>query len=62
MLVICLSSGCGYCKRLKPEFAAAATEVKGKAQLVGIDVDKPQMMGMRTQYNVTGFPTLYYFE
>ena len=23
--------GCGFCKRLKPDFAAAATEMKGEA-------------------------------
>jgi len=23
--------GCGYCKRLKPDYAAAATELKGTA-------------------------------
>nr|UMA82692.1 venom-related protein disulfide isomerase [Conus ebraeus] len=61
-LVMFYAPWCGYCKRLKPDFAAAATEVKGKANLVGIDVDKPHMMGLRTLYNITGFPTLYYFE
>lgn len=24
-------SGCGFCKRLKPDFAAAATSLKGEA-------------------------------
>ncbi|KAL8572134.1 hypothetical protein ACOMHN_052931 [Nucella lapillus] len=61
-LVMFYAPWCGYCKRMKPDFAAAATEVKGRANLVGIDVDKPHMMGLRTQYNITGFPTLYYFE
>ncbi|KAK7478533.1 hypothetical protein BaRGS_00030205, partial [Batillaria attramentaria] len=61
-LVMFYAPWCGYCKRLKPEFAAAATQTKGRAQLVGIDVDKPHMMGLRASYNITGFPTLYYFE
>ncbi|KAK7092365.1 protein disulfide-isomerase A5-like [Littorina saxatilis] len=61
-LVMFYAPWCGYCKRLKPDFAAAATEVKGKAHLVGIDVDKPHMMSLRTTYNITGFPTIYYFE
>jgi hypothetical protein len=30
--------------------------------MAGIDVDKPQQMALRAQYNITGFPTLYYFE
>ena len=61
-LVMFYAPWCGYCKRLKPEYADAATALKGKANLVGIDVDKPNMMSLRTSYNITGFPTLYYFE
>lgn len=30
--------------------------------LAGIDVDKPHQMSLRAEYNITGFPTLYYFE
>ncbi|XP_052091657.1 protein disulfide-isomerase A5-like [Mytilus californianus] len=53
---------CGFCKRMKPDFSAAATELKGKVALAGIDVDKPHQMPLRAEYNITGFPTLYYFE
>ncbi|KAL3836941.1 hypothetical protein ACJMK2_022344, partial [Sinanodonta woodiana] len=53
---------CGFCKKLKPDFAAAATEMKGKAALVGLDVEKPHLMNLRAEYNITGFPTLYYFK
>lgn len=53
---------CGHCKQLKPEFAAAATELKKKAVLAGMDVDKPDAYGVRQEFNITGFPTLIYFQ
>ena len=53
---------CGHCKEMKPEFAAAATELKGDAVLAGMDVDSPDAHGIRTEFNITGFPTLLYFE
>merc|ERR550532_1011967 len=52
---------CGFCKRIKPDYASAATELKGHSVLAGIDVDKPENMQVRVEYNITGFPTLLYF-
>lgn len=62
MLLMFYAPWCGFCKRFKPEFAAAAKELKGKAILAGIDVDQPQFLQLRISYNITGFPTTYYFE
>ena len=53
---------CGHCKRMKPEFATAATEVKGQYVLAGMDVEKPELYTLRQQLNITGFPTIVYFE
>ncbi len=53
---------CGHCKRMKPEMAAAAAEVKGQYVLAGMDVDNPEAFQVREQYNITGFPTIIYFE
>ena len=53
---------CGHCKRLKPEFAEAAAELRGEAVLAGMDVDTPDAYGVRTALNITGFPTLIYFK
>ena len=53
---------CGHCKRIKPEFAEAAAELKGEAVLAGMDVDTPDAYGIRTTFNITGFPTLLYFQ
>lgn len=53
---------CGHCKRMKPEMAAAAAEVKGQYVLAGMDVDTPDSFGVREEFNITGFPTIIYFE
>lgn len=53
---------CGHCKKMKPEMAAAAAEVKGQYVLAGMDVDTPEAFGVRETFNITGFPTIIYFE
>jgi len=53
---------CGHCKAMKPEYAAAATELKGTAVLAGMDVDNMEAYSVRQAFNVTGFPTVVYFE
>lgn len=53
---------CGHCKRMKPEFASAASEVKTQFVLAGMDVDTPDAYGIRQEFNITGFPTIVYFE
>lgn len=53
---------CGFCKRLKPDYSAAATELKGTHTIVAMDVNKPENSAARIKYNITGFPTLIYFE
>ncbi|GAB1600815.1 protein disulfide-isomerase A5-like [Argonauta hians] len=62
MLLMFYAPWCGFCKTLKPEFAGAATELKGKAVLAGLDADNPQFYSLRMQYNITAFPTIFYFE
>lgn len=53
---------CGYCKTLKPEYVSAAAELKGESLLAAIDVSKPGNSKIRQLYNITGFPTLLYYE
>lgn len=53
---------CGVCKMMKPEFAAAATRLKDKAVLIGMDVDTQQGYMVQQDFNITGFPTTWYFE
>lgn len=50
---------CGHCKALAPEYAAAATELKGEAVLA--KVDGMEESGLMDTYEVQGFPTLYFF-
>ncbi|XP_045458329.1 protein disulfide-isomerase A5 [Melitaea cinxia] len=53
---------CGYCKSMKPDYVAAATDLKGEAFLAAMDVSKPGNSKIRQMFNITGFPTLLYFE
>lgn len=50
---------CGHCKNLAPEWAKAATELKGKVKLGALDATVHQQMAQR--YGIQGFPTIKYF-
>eukprot|EP01061_Rhynchopus_euleeides_P026022 TRINITY_DN424_c0_g2_i1.p1 TRINITY_DN424_c0_g2~~TRINITY_DN424_c0_g2_i1.p1 ORF type:complete len:486 (+),score=213.94 TRINITY_DN424_c0_g2_i1:67-1458(+) len=50
---------CGHCKKLTPEWEAAATELKGKAKLIKVDATVETDLG--TKYEVQGYPTIKAF-
>ena len=47
---------------MKPDYQAAANEMKGKAVLAAMDVNKPENSPVSRKYNITGFPTLLFFQ
>ncbi|CAK9143239.1 unnamed protein product [Ilex paraguariensis] len=51
---------CGHCQALAPEYAAAATELK-EAKVMLAKVDATEESESTEQYEVQGFPTLYFF-
>ncbi|KAJ2954256.1 hypothetical protein O0L34_g2505 [Tuta absoluta] len=61
-MVMFYAPWCGYCKTLKPEYVQAASDLKGEALLAAIDVAKPGNSKIRQVYNITGFPTMLYYE
>lgn len=62
IMVMFYAPWCGYCKQMKPDYSAAATELKKTHILAAIDVNRPENSVIRKQYNISGFPTLLYFE
>ncbi|CAL5357055.1 unnamed protein product [Camellia sinensis] len=51
---------CGHCQALAPEYAAAATELKGGAVALA-KVDATEESELAEEYEVQGFPTVYFF-
>lgn len=51
---------CGHCKKMAGDFQEAATELKGKANLV--DLDATVEKELAAKYGVKGFPTLKLFS
>ncbi|KAA8550402.1 hypothetical protein F0562_002086 [Nyssa sinensis] len=52
---------CGHCQALAPEYAAAATELKSEAVVLA-KVDATEESELAEQYEVQGFPTVYFFD
>jgi len=52
---------CGHCKALAPEFAKAATNLKGMVIFGAVDCDQDANKPLCGQFQVQGFPTLKVF-
>lgn len=59
VLNILMLPRCGHCQRLAPEWAKAATELKGKVKLGALDATVHTVIGSR--YQIQGFPTIKIF-
>ncbi|KAL1132792.1 hypothetical protein AAG570_010744, partial [Ranatra chinensis] len=62
IMIMFYAPWCGYCKQLKPDYSAAATALKNTSVLAAVDVNRPENTAVRMKFNITGFPTLLYFE
>lgn len=51
---------CGPCKRLSPVLDQVAEEMKGKVEIVKVNIDKAP--DLTDQYSVRGVPTVILFE
>lgn len=61
VLVAFTAPWCGHCKRLSPEYAAAAKALEGTgAKLANMDADKYGQFAKK--FDVQGFPTIKFFK
>ncbi|PHT58476.1 Protein disulfide isomerase-like 1-4 [Capsicum baccatum] len=51
---------CGHCQALAPEYAAAATELKGESVMLA-KVDATEEAQLAQNYDVQGYPTVFFF-
>lgn len=53
---------CGHCKKLTPEYAEAATILKGyEEDVVLAKIDATEEKDLAEKYGVSGFPTIFWF-
>lgn len=62
LLVMFYTNWCGFCKKIKPQYSLAASEVKSKHVIAAMDMEKPENNQARKRFNITGFPTILFFE
>lgn len=55
-------SGCGHCKKAKPEFEEAADEVKDDPKMAFAAVDCTKHSSLCQTIGVSGYPTIKYFN
>lgn len=62
VMIMFYAPWCGFCKKMKPDYSAAAAEVKDVVVFAAIDVNRPENQAIRSTFNISGFPTVLYFK
>ena len=53
---------CGHCKKLEPEWKAAAAKLKGVVKFGKVNADEASNKDLASRFSVNGFPTIKYFK